>query len=117
MDIYKFGVHENLTPKNSYKRFNDYKGGSEIIIYYKIKNLYENENKVKEHIYNQNLKHIIGNEYFTGNLKEIHDEIYEIIKDDIIETCDLDNDIINDKFSKINIYFDENFNKTYLNYI
>ncbi len=117
VDVYKFGVHQNLTFKTSYNRFNKYKGGSEIIIYYKIENLYENENKIKEFIIKENIKYSIGNEYFKGNLKEIHDKIYEIIKDDIINVSNLDEDILNDKFRKINIYFDEHFNKKYLNYI
>ncbi len=117
LDIYKFGVHQNLTIKTWYKRFNKYTYKSEIIIYFKINNLYENENKVKDYIYKNNFKYEKGHEYFTGDLKFIYDDIYEIIKDDIIETYNLDNDIINDQFRKINIYFDKNFNYKYLDFL
>ncbi len=117
LDIYKFGVHQNLTIEMWYKRFNKYRYKSEIIIYFKINNLYENENKVKDYINNNNFKYKNGVEYFTGDLKYIYDNIYEIIKDDIIETYDLDNDILNDQFRKINIYFDKNFNSKYLDFL
>ncbi len=117
LDIYKFGVHQNLTIKTWYKRFNAYTYKSEIIIYFKIRNLYENEKKVKDYINNNNFKYNIGYEYFQGNLKNIYDNIYKIIKDDILETYDLDNDILNNQFRKINIYFDIHFNSKYLYFL
>ncbi len=56
-------------------------------------------------------------EYFYGDLYTIYNEIIEIIKYDIIEKYNLDNDIIKDKFRKIDIYFDNNFNSQYFNFI
>lgn len=117
LEIYKAGVHENLNFKKWYNRFNNYDYGSEIIIYFKINDLYENENKVKKFFVSSNIKYNKGLEYFTGNLQTIYLQIYDIIKDDIIETYDLDNDIINNRFRKINIYYDDFFNTKYLHYI
>ena len=79
LDIYKFGVHQNLTIQNWFNRFNSYKKKSEIIIYFKINNLYENENKVKEYIKINNVKYEKGLEYFKGNLKIIYNDIYNVI--------------------------------------
>jgi hypothetical protein len=115
-EIYKIGIHEFISEKLSYNRFNSYQEGSEIIIYFKINNLYENENKVKEFLRISGIKYK-GFEYFKANLKDTYEKIYEIIKNDIIETCDLDNDLINKKFRKINIYYDDYFNTKYLDFL
>ncbi len=119
--IYNIGVHQNLEPKNSYKRYNCYEEGSEIIYYFEINNLYENKQKCIKILTNLGLKYKKGNQYFTGKLINIFNQIYNVIKDDIIRLCDLDNDIFLDNkydtFRKINIYFDENFNKKYFDYL
>lgn len=121
LPIYKIGVHQNLEPKISYNRYNSYESGSEIIYYFKINNLYENEYKCIKKLTAIGLKYERGKEYFTGNLVNIFNQIYNIIKNDIIQLCNLDNDIFLDSkynlFRKINIYFDENFNKKYLEYL
>ncbi len=119
--IYKLGVHQNLEPHNSYNRYNSYEKGSEIIYYFKINNLYENEQKCIKTLTNLELKYEKGNEYFTGSLQIIFNKIYNVIKNDIIAFCDLDFDIFFDykynTFRKINIYFDEHFNKKYFDFI
>ena len=83
MPIYDFGITQKI--ENPYKRFNAYKKGTQIIIYYKIKNLYETEYEVKkmckEKYYKKDIKYI---EYFYGDLYTIYNEIYNIIKDNII---------------------------------
>ncbi len=121
LPIYKLGVHQNLEPNISYKRYNSYENGSEIIYYFKINNLYENENKCIKKLITLGYKYQRGREYFTGNLVNIFNIIYNVIKNDIVELCNLDNDIyFDDKyntFRKINIYFDENFNSKYLDYL
>ncbi len=114
--IYKFGVSERY--HDPFKRFNQYKNGSEIIKYFMIQNLYENEQKIIELCKNKyKPSYNNGYEYFQGDLFTIMNEIIEIIKDDIIKEYTLDRDILQEKFRKINIYYDQNINSQYLHYI
>ncbi len=114
--IYKFGVSERYD--DPFKRFNQYKNGSEIIKYFMIQNLYENEQKIIELCKNKyKPSYNNGYEYFEGDLFTIINEIIEIIKDDIIKEYTLDRDILQEKFRKINIYYDQNINSQYLHYI
>ncbi len=56
-------------------------------------------------------------EYFQGHIVSLVQDVYNIIKEDIIEICNLDHDIINSKFRKINIYFDDFINVKYFEYV
>jgi hypothetical protein len=56
-------------------------------------------------------------EYFQGHIVSLVQDVYDIIKEDIIEICNLDHDIINSKFRKINIYFDDFINVKYFEYV
>ena len=103
--IYKFGVTESMD--DPFKRFNQYEGESELIKYFRIRNLYENEGKIIQLCKNKyKPSYYNGNEYFEGNLHIIINEILSIIQNDILEECNIDKDIINKKFRKLNIYYD-----------
>ncbi len=117
MNIYKFGVSEYQTP---YKRFNQYPNDSEVIIYWKIDNLYENETKVINIFKNKySIDHncLKGKEYFSGNLYEAIEDIKNVIYTDIIHGMNLDNDLISENFRRINIYYDDRINTKYYNFM
>ncbi len=116
-NIGKIGVTEEPDP---FTRFNNYLHGTELVIYYKIQSLYENETKVIEMCnskYKVDIEEFRCKEYFQGHIVSLVQDVYDIIKEDIIEICNLDHDIINSKFRKINIYFDDFINVKYFEYV
>ncbi len=117
-NIYKIGIS---TQSDKFSRLNNYEKNSELIKYYHIKNVKQNENKIiklftiQYPIINNDDKK--GNEYFQGNLYEIINDTYNIICDDILEIYNFDNDLLNGNFRKLNIYYDEYINSKYYHFI
>ncbi len=116
--IGKIGI---TTRSNPFSRFNAYPEDSELVSYYKIKNLWENEEKVIEKICNEKYKVDIdgfsGKEYFDGNIAKVLQDIEALIEEDMIEVCDIDKDICQGRFHWLNIYYDELINPMYYHYL
>ncbi len=114
--IYKFGVTECVD--DPFIRLDRYEKDSELIKYFRIRNLYENEGKIIQLCKNKyKPSYYNGNEYFEGNLHSIMNEILSIIQDDILEEYNIDKDIMNEKFRKLNIYYDAMINSKYLYFL
>jgi hypothetical protein len=116
-NIYKYGVSKNINDPTC--RISDYPKGSEIIVYFKVKNPFLYENRVGRLLNNYRNEHTlnIGYEYLDCELNILIKEIYNIIKDGIIELYNIHNDLLNKRLNKINIYFSEKINSRYYDYI
>ncbi len=116
-NIYKYGVSKNINDPTC--RISDYPKGSEIIIYFKVKNPFLYENRIGRLLNNYRNEHTlnIGYEYLECNIDTLIVSIYNIIEDGIIEIYNTHQDLINKRINKINIYFSKTINTRYYDYI
>ncbi len=113
--IIKIGYTLN---KCVFMRLNRYSYKSELIYYFYVSNPQELEKIILNTLYlefsKEELKYFklhYGQEYFKINVNKIYDIVYNIVKNNIIKTFNLLEDINNNKFKKLSIYFNEKINK------
>ncbi len=103
-------------------RLNQYSYGSELIYYFYVSNPRELERlilcKLNNEFTNDELKYFkihYGKEYFKIDVNKIYEIVYNVVKSNIINNFNPLFDIINKKFKKVSIYFNENVNKELYN--
>jgi hypothetical protein len=85
-----------MSQKGDLSRLMSYHKGTDFFCIRDCVNPSKAESQLKK-IFKQKFNLICGSEYFEGNISDILRDVYDVIKHDIIEECNLDDDIINHK--------------------
>ncbi len=116
--IIKFGYSEEEIP---FIRTNKYGTGSELITYFYVKNPRKLELKLINifSLINENdsiLKYY-GKEYFSIDPYIMIGIIKQYIGNNLIEEMNIEKDILNKRYNKLSLYFDDKINNNIFNYV